>query len=297
MKSNVKGSLILILCAFIWGMAFSAQSTATNYIGPFTFVFLRSAITSVVLFAVCPLFSRRAKADTPRASRRAYLIIGASLGAILFAATALQQIGIGYTSAAKSGFITALYIVMIPLIGLFTGKRIGRQVWIGVATALVGLCLLCLKDDLSVNIGDLITLACALVFSFHIIVIDKYAGGMNSVLLSAIQFGASALIALPVMLLTEQFSLDGVLSCWTSILYAAVCSGAIGYTLQFVGQKYTEPTLASLLLCLESVFAALGGWILLGQSLTLREGVGCALMLSASIIAQMPAHGRLKENV
>lgn len=289
MKSNVKGSLILILCALIWGMAFSAQSTATNYIGPFTFVFLRSAITSLVLFAAYALFFR--KADVARKNhpgRRATLIVGCVLGILLFAASAFQQIGIGYTTAAKSGFITALYIVMIPVIGLFMGKRIGKLVWIGVAMALVGLCLLCLKDDLSVNVGDLITLGCALVFSFHIIVVDKYAGNINPVLLSAIQFGVGALLALPFMLLTENPTMDGIFACWTSILYAAVCSGAIGYTLQVVGQKYTEPTLASLLLCLESVFAALGGWLLLGQSLTLRELIGCALMLTASVIAQLP---------
>ena len=182
MKSNLKGSLILILTAFIWGMAFTAQSTATNYIGPITFVFLRSAITSLVLFGVY-LISRRREAprkDVP--GMRAHFAVGAVLGVILFAACAFQQIGIGYTSAAKSGFITALYIVMIPIIGVFMGKRIGKLTWIGVAVALVGLCLLCLKDDLSVNIGDLITLGCALVFSFHIIVVDRYAGGMNSVL-------------------------------------------------------------------------------------------------------------------
>ena len=292
MKSNLKGSLILILTAFIWGMAFTAQSTATNFIGPITFVFLRSAITSIVLFAVYLIFRKH---ETPRENvpgMRAHFIVGSVLGVILFGACALQQIGIGYTSAANSGFITALYIVMIPIIGVFMGKRIGKLTWIGVVVALIGLCLLCLKDDLTINIGDLITLGCALVFSFHIIVVDKYAGGMNSVLLSAIQFGVGALVALPIRLLTETPTVEAALSCWTSIIYAAVFSGAIGYTLQFVGQKYTEPTLASLLMCLESVFAALGGWVILGQSLTAREMIGCILMLSASVIAQLPDRSR-----
>lgn len=289
MSKNLKGSLILILCAFIWGMAFSAQSTATNFIGPFTFVFLRSLITSIVLFAVCPLFIKRSAHAQKEYKLKRYLLLGGVLGAILFGACALQQAGIAYTSAAKSGFITALYIVLIPIFGLFMGKRIGGQVWIGVVISLVGMCLLCLKDDLTINIGDIITLGCAVVFSFHIIVIDKYAGGMNSVLLSAIQFGASAICALPFMLITETFSWHGIFSCWTSILYAAVCSGAIGYTLQMVGQKYAEPTLASLLMCLESVFAAIGGWILLGENLAMKEIIGCLLMLSASIIAQLPS--------
>lgn len=289
MKANIKGTLILVLCSLIWGMAFSAQSAATDYMGPFTFVCIRFTITSIILFAAYPFFRKRDIANNaPKYSKKAYLILGTVLGIILFAACALQQAGIAYTTAAKSGFITALYIVMIPIIGIFMGKRIGKSVWIGVLVALIGLCLLCLKDDLTINIGDMITLACAFVFSFHIIIIDKYAGAMNSVLLSAIQFGVGALLALPIMLLTETVVLSNVLKCWIGITYAAVFSGAIAYTLQMVGQKYTEPTLASLVLCLESVFAALGGWIVLGERLTPRELLGCALMLSASVIAQLP---------
>ena len=297
MNRNLKGSLILILCAFIWGMAFSAQSTATNYIGPFTFVFMRSLITSVVLFAVYPLLRKLGGNKQEKINKKRYIVLGAVLGVILFGACALQQAGIAYTTAAKSGFITALYIVIIPIIGIFMGKRIGKQVWIGVVVSLVGLCLLCLKDDLSINIDDLITLGCALVVSVPIIVIDNYAGGMDSVLLSAIQFGTGAICALPLMLLTETPTIDNIMACSTSILYAAVCSGAIGYTLQMVGQKYAEPTLASLLMCLESVFAAVGGWILLGEALAVREIIGCLLMLSASVIAQLPSRAPLsREN-
>lgn len=289
MSKNLKGSLFLILCAFIWGMAFSAQSAATDFIEPFTFVFLRSIITSIVLFLVFPLLRRMSGVSEPaRENGRHTLALGAVLGAILFVAMALQQIGIEYTTAAKSGFVTALYIVIIPVIGLFIGRRIGKLVWLGVAVSLVGMCLLCLKDDLSVNIGDWITLGCAIVFSFHIITVDRYAGGMNAVLLSAVQFGACALCALPFMLIFETPSLENIRACAVSILYAAVFSGAIGYTLQMVGQKYTEPTLASLLMCLESVFAAIGGWVLLGEALSVREMLGCLLMLGASVIAQLP---------
>ena len=293
MSKNLKGSLILILCAFIWGMAFSAQSAATDYIGPFTYVCMRSMVTCIVLFAVYPLFRKKKDVNAPVYPLKRYLLLGGLLGMILFGACSLQQAGIAYTSAAKSGFITALYIVIIPIIGIFTGKKIGKLVWIGVAVSLIGMCLLCLKDDLSINIGDMITLGCAFVFSFHIITIDKYAGGMNSVLLSAVQFGACALCALPLMLITETPRIENILACTTSILYAGVCSGAIGYTLQMVGQKYAEPTLASLLMCLESVFAALGGWILLGESLAVREMIGCLLMLGASVIAQLPEKKKL----
>lgn len=289
MHRNTKGCLILGLCALIWGMAFSAQSTATNFVGPFTFVFFRFTITSIVLFAASPFFSRKTEKAAPRHTAKQYAVLGAVLGLILFGACALQQIGIAYTTAAKSGFVTALYIVIIPIIGIFMGKRIGKNVWIGVLVALIGLCMLCLKDDLSINIGDVFTLFCAFVFSFHIIVIDKYAGEMNSVLLSAVQFGVGALAALPIMLLTETPTIVALRGCLGSLLYAAVCSGAIAYTLQMIGQKYTEPTLASLVLCLESVFAALGGWILLGEGLSARELFGCILMLSATVIAQLPS--------
>lgn len=293
MNANIKGSLILILCSFIWGMAFSAQSSVTEYMGPFTFVFIRFAITGIVLFAAYPFFRKKNSNQIDKQpGMKRYIAIGAVVGAILFGACALQQIGIGYTTAAKSGFVTALYIVIIPIIGIFMGKRIGKSVWFGVGIALIGLCLLCLKDDLTINIGDLITLSCAVVFSFHMIVIDKYAGNMNSVLLSAIQFSVAAILAFPIMLLTETPDIGNILKCWVSIIYAAVFSGAIGYTLQIVGQKYAEPTLASLVLCLESVFAALGGWLILGESLSLRELLGCVLMLSASIIAQLPGKAK-----
>ncbi len=292
MRSNTKGSLILVLCAFVWGMAFSAQSSAMEHIGPMTFVFLRAIITSIVLFAAYPLFGIRKKAknavSAKKVNAKSYLILGGVLGIILVAAVSLQQIGIVYTTAAKSGFITALYIVMIPVIGLFMKKRVSWLVWVAVAVSVIGLMLLCLDRDLSINIGDLLTLVCAFVFSFHIILVDKFAGDMNSVLLSAIQFCVSAIVALPIMLITEEVSISSILACWPSIIYAAVFSGAIGYTLQFIGQKYTEPTLASLLMCLESVFAALGGWVLLGETLLPKEFIGCMLMLGASVVAQIP---------
>ena len=289
MRSNIKGSILLLLCAFIWGTAFVAQSSATDYVGTFTFVFARSLLTSVVLLIAYRLFTKKEERARIQAMKKTYLLRGVIIGAILFSACSFQQAGIAYTTTAKSGFVTALYIVLIPIIGvLFMKKRIGRLVWVGVAVALVGMCLLCLKDDLSINFGDLLTLVCALLFSFHVIAVDELCGDLNSILISAIQFATGALLALPIMLIAEKPELGSILACWPSIIYAGVFSGAIAYTLQIVGQKYAEPTLASLLMCLESVFAALGGWVLLGQVLSVRELIGCALMLSASMIAQLP---------
>ena len=289
MKSNAKGSLLLILCAFIWGMAFSAQSQAAEYIDTFTFVFLRSTITSAVLFAIAPLLNRRAPIEKKSIPSKRYVLLGLALGAVMVAATSLQQLGLKYTSTVNSGFITALYIVIIPIIGLFTGRKCSPVVWLGVALSIAGLYLLCIKGELKINVGDAYTLACALFFSFQIIMVDRYAGDMNSVLVCAAQFGFCALFSLPMMLMLETPTWEALSHCWGSVLYVAIASGAIGYTLQIAGQKYTQPTLASLLMCLEAVFSAIGGWILLGQTLNGREMLGCVLMLSASVIAQIPA--------
>ena len=289
-SKQLKGSAALLLASVIWGLAFSAQSTAMNHIQPFTFVFLRSIVTFPLLSAASAVLNR-----LPGAAREAelpleiYLRRGVPMGLFLVAATLFQQIGLVYTTPAKSGFVTALYIVMVPILSLLLfKKRPGRFVWLGVALSLAGLVLLCVRDDLSVNVGDLFTLASALMFSGQILLIDRYAGGLSAVKLSAVQFATCAAVAGAIMAFVETPTLSGILACWPSILYVAVFSSAIGYTLQIVGQKRTDPTLASLLMCLESVFAALGGWVLLGQALSPRELLGCALMLSASVVAQLP---------
>lgn len=285
-----KGSAVLIATSFIWGMAFSAQSNAMKYIQPFTFVFLRSAITALVLLLALPLLSRvrSRRSDAPAPSLRAHALPGALCGLFLVTATILQQVGLVYTTPAKSGFVTALYIVIVPLLGIFMKRRVRGVVWLGLGLSLTGMFLLCVQNDLSVNIGDLFTLGSALMFSFQILMVDRYAADMDAIRLSAMQFITCAVVAGAAAFLFETPRMDGILACWGSILYVAVFSGALGYTLQMVGQKYTEPTLASLLMCLESVFAAIGGWLLLGQALSPRELLGCALMLAASIVAQLP---------
>lgn len=292
---QLKGSIYLIICSFFWGICFTAQDTAMNYIEPFTFVFMRSTITFAVLFAFTPLINRISgsnisgnNASDEDLSLRKHITVGIILGIILVLASMLQQIGLIYTTPAKSGFVTALYIVLVPLLGLFLRKRVGIPVWIGVVLSLVGLCLLCIQSDLSINIGDFITLGSALVFSFHILVIDRLGSKLNSLKLSTVQFATCAVIAGAITFIAEDPDPASILACIGSIIYAAVFSGAIGYTLQMVGQKHTDPTLASLIMCLESVFAALGGWVLLGQTLSARELIGCALMLAASVVAQLP---------
>jgi len=288
---QLKGTAALIAAAFVWGMAFSAQSNAMKYIEPFTFVFLRSTITSLVLLLALPLFDRFPGHHGQESSPplKAHIWPGVLCGVFLVTATILQQVGLVYTTPAKSGFVTALYIVIVPIMGTFMGRRVRCFVWLGLALSLTGMFLLCVQDDLSMNIGDFFTLGSAFMFSCQILMVGRYAANMDAMKLSAMQFATCAVIAGIAAFLFETPRLDGMLACITSILYVAVFSGAIGYTLQMIGQKYTDPTLASLLMCLESVFAAIGGWLLLGQALTPRELTGCALMLAASIIAQLPA--------
>ncbi len=293
MKKSLKGPICLTLCAIFWGMAFSAQSSAMNHVEPYTFVFLRSAITCLALLISMPLLNRLNPANNaPTASNRRHLAVGALCGAFLVLATILQQVGLLTTTTAKSGFITALYIIIVPILGIFLGRKPRAAIWLGVLVSLIGLYFLCWQGTLNVNVGDLFTFGSAVVFAVHIQLIDRLGGNLNSIKLSAIQFGAAAVIACAVMLLFETPNIDGILACWTDILYVAIFSGALGYTLQIVGQKSTDPTLASLIMCLESVFAALGGWLVLGEALSGREILGCALMLSASVIALLPGRKR-----
>ncbi len=290
MNKSIKGPVYLFLCAFFWGIAFASQSNAMQYVEPYTFVFLRSVITCLVLSAFLPLLNRLNSTDkTEPAPLRAHFLVGALCGTFLVLATILQQIGIVSTTTAKSGFITALYIIIVPVLGIFLKRKPAPTVWLGVALSLAGLYFLCINEGLSVNTGDLITLCSAFVFAIHIMLIDRLGSKLNSVLLSAVQFGTAAVIAGAITFFAETPSIADILACWKDILFVAVISGALGFTLQIVGQKYTEPTLASLILCLESVFAAVGGWVLLNQTLSGRELFGCALMLTASAIALLPA--------
>lgn len=289
LNNQLKGTLALVGASIVWGMAFSAQSTAMRYIQPYTFVFLRSTITCLVLLAAMPLFKRLSgERGAVYPGWRAHLVPGAIIGLFLALATILQQVGLVTTTPAKSGFVTALYIVIVPLLGLFMGRRVTRVLWLGLILSLAGMVLLCVQSDLSINVGDLFTLGSAFMFSLQILMVSRYAPNLDAMKLSALQFAACAVVSGIAAMLFETPRLDGALQCIGSILYVSVCSGAIGYTLQMVGQKYADPTLAAILMCLESVFAALGGWLLLGQALSPRELLGCALMLAASVIAQLP---------
>lgn len=293
MNKQLRGSLCLLAAALVWGMAFAAQSAAMDQVQPFTFNAARSFITFCALGVILLLKRDFARgADERAASPGEYLKVGGGMGLIMFAASSLQQIGLVYTTAGKSGFITALYIVIVPLLGIAFGRRVRLLLWLSVALSLAGLCLLCMQESLRFGRGELLTFGCAVAFAGHIVFIDRHAGGLNAVRLCCVQFLVSGVLCGIAAFAVETPRLAGLIACLPSLLYVGIASGAIGYTLQILGQKDTDPTLASLLMCLESVFAALGGWALLGERLSPRELAGCALMLCACAIAQLPERRR-----
>lgn len=296
MKNRLKGPALLLLTAFIWGTAFVAQRKGMDFIEPFTFNGIRSFIGAAVLIPVIIFIRNKARASDPESpdalttaqSKRALVKGGLACGAMMFIASTLQQSGMVYTTSGKAGFITAMYIVIVPILGLFLGKRVRPLIVFCVALAVAGLYLLTIKEGLSVNKGDLLILACAFFFSVHILVIDHFSPRTNSVALSAIQLLVTGIVSVPCMAVFEDINWSAVIDCAVPILYAGVMSCGIAYTLQIVAQKYTEPTVASLLLSLESVFAALAGAVLLGEVLSAREMAGCIIMFIAIILAQMP---------
>lgn len=292
-KTNLKSPLLLFLAAVIWGVAFVAQSVGMEYVGPFTFSCVRSIIGGLVLLPVI-WFMNGKKKKTPcteeeRQTARKNLLLGGTLcGLCLFAATNFQQFGILYTTAGKAGFITACYIVLVPVFSIFLGKKCARTVWLSVALAVAGLYLLCITGDLTIGRGDILVFVCALLFSIHILVIDHFSPLADGVKLSCIQFFVCGILSGVGMFLTEEPHLLDILAAWMPILYAGAMSCGVAYTLQIVGQKDMNPTVASLILSLESCVSVLAGWLLLGQALTGRELLGCAAMFIAIILAQLP---------
>lgn len=290
---QLRGGAMLMLTALIWGTAFVAQSVGMDYLGPCAFTATRNFIGCVALLPVIALASRlrsgaQPEEAAPAPGKKALFGWGAACGLLLGGATLLQQAGMQTASAGKAGFLTALYIVIVPVLGIFLGRRPGLKVWMGVVLALVGAYLLSVKGGAGIASGDLLVIASAVVFSLHILVIDSVPAGMDGVRLSCVQFLVAGAFALVLALFLETFTWRDILSAWVPLLYTGVVSSGVGYTLQILGQRTVNPTVASLILSLESVFAALAGWAILGQALSLRELFGCALVFVAVILAQLP---------
>lgn len=290
-KQQLRNSILLLLAAIVWGVAFVAQSVAMDYVGPFTFSCVRFLIGGTVLLPVIAAMSAKNHHTTENhatGSTKTLFLGGICCGIALCIANNFQQVGIVTTSAGKAGFITAFYIVFVPILSLFFGKKSRLLIWLSVAVALVGLYLLCVTEGLSINHGDLYILVCAIIFSIHILIVDHFSPLVSGVKLSCIQFFVAGMISGILMLLFEEPSPAQLTAAAGSILYAGIMSCGVAYTLQIIGQKNMNPTIASLLLSMESVVSVLAGWIILNQGLSVREITGCILMFIAIILAQLP---------
>ncbi|MFA6076371.1 MAG: DMT family transporter [Negativicutes bacterium] len=279
----MRANILLLIAATIWGTAFVAQSISMQYIGPFLFGGVRFALGSFVLIIPAFLLKRRVR----HASVKTTLTAGAVVGGVLFVAASFQQTGIQYTTIGKAGFITCLYIVIVPLIGIFLKHKAGKSVWLGCAVAVVGLYLLSIKGDFTISYGDFLMLLGAFVWSAHILVIDHYVKQVDAIQLSCLQFAVCATFSMIAALFFEPITLIGLDGALPSILFAGIVSVGFAYTLQVIAQKDAKPAHAAIILSLETVFAALSGWLILGEHLTEREIIGCALMLAGMLISQL----------
>ena len=297
MSKNMKGNILLFITAFIWGCAFVAQRTGMEYIGPLTFNGIRSLVGGVTLLLFLLIRNKlykcnqkdKEKEGTKKQPSVGFTVFcGVICGICLFAGTTLQQLGMVYTTAGKAGFITAFYIVLVPLLGIFLKKKIRLVAWIGVMLAMVGLYLLCVGEDFTVNKGDILVLLCSFAFTIHITFVDKVSQQIDGVVISCIQLFVCGLISVVGIVIFEEVDWNLVMQCAIPILYAGVLSCGVAYTLQIVAQKYTEPTVASMIMSLESVFALLSGMIILKESITPYEVLGCVIMFVAIILAQLP---------
>ena len=286
MTKQLKGSLSILLATVIWGSTFVAQSVGVDTIGPFSFLSIRCFLAVILLLTI--LFLRNRKDFVKILTDKRLWKAGIPCGIALFAATALQQIGLIYTTAGKGGFITAMYIIIVPLLGIFLKRKPPKTVVLSVVIAAVGLYLISGAGFTGINIGDVLMLLCAVAFAVQILIMDRVAGDLNSMALNLSQALVCAVVSGVCMLLFDDIHMGNILACWFPLCWAGFMSMGIAYTLQIVGQKAIEPTTASLLMSFESVFAAISGWLLLSETFTLTEGIGCALVFGAIMLSQIP---------
>ena len=285
-KKQIRANILLFLTALIWGFAFSAQRFGAQYLKPFWFNGIRFALGSLSLVPL--IVYRKKQGISVQNSKKQLLVAGLMCGICMFAGASLQQIGIETTTAGKAGFVTGLYVVLVPVIGLFMRRKTGAMTWLAVIIAVFGLYLLTVTENFTIGKGDLIVLAGSLFWAFHILIIDHFSQETDPLELSSIQFAVCSFLSLIIAFFTEEISPGAVKGALIPILYGGLCSVGIAYTLQVVAQKDAEPSQASLILCLETVFSVLGGMLLLKEEMTLRNICGCVLMFGAIVIAQLP---------
>lgn len=290
LKMNIRGSLILVLVAMIWGVAFVAQGNGMSHVGPFTFNGIRMAMGGVALALFIPALDKFKVSVPPSddVGHRRLIFGGILSGIVLFFASTVQQVGLIYALPGKAGFITALYIVFVPIFSVFAKQKIAANVWISVILAVFGMYFLCFNGDSAMSRGDIILLISAVLFSLHIIIIGKFAPSVDAVRFSCIQFSVAGCLGILGMFVFENPSWNSILSCKNEILYTGLCSTAVAYTLQVIAQKNMNPTVASLVMSLESVFSVVAGAVILNQILSASEMSGCVLIFVASVLSQLP---------
>ena len=290
MKSGIRGVLMLLTATLIWGTSLVAQRMATASLKPFTFNAVRFLVGALALAPFALAMRRREQRAGSHASgeRNPTLAGGSLCGIVLFATAAFQQIGISSTSVGKAGFITSLYIVIVPVLGMFLGKKTGWRAWAGVVLALCGTYLLCGSESSSLSMGDLFILCCAFTTAVHILLIDRYARAADGLTLTLVQFLVCAVLSAASATLFERTDPTELVAACGPILYTGIASCGIAYTLQTLGQKRVAPTAAALILSLESVFSVMAGWAVFRETLTTAEMAGCALVFAAVTIAQIP---------
>lgn len=284
-KGNLKSNLILLLAAAIWGFAFVAQRKGAEFLGPYTFNTLRFTIGTISLFPLY-LLTRNSKSNEHFEWRKA-IKSGVYLGLVLFIASTFQQIGMSFTPASKAGFITSLYVILVPIFGLFIGRRVTKTLWTGALVTLVGLYLLSVRDGFSLEFGDSLLIGSAIFFALHMLMIGTYAPKHNVILLSIFQFGVTAILSLFVALFKEEVEMESIKQAAVPIVYAGVFSVGIAFTLQAYAQKKAHPAHAAIIFSFESVFALFGGWLILNEMIDFRAGVGSLFMLAGIIISQI----------
>jgi drug/metabolite transporter (DMT)-like permease len=287
MKNKIKGTIYLLLATVIWGSAFIAQSMGMDHVGPFTFQAVRCGLACLFLFPLSRFTDGKANFRQKWMNPKLWKT-GILAGLALFLAAGLQQVSLQYTAAGKAGFLTAMYIVLVPVLGTFLGEKPSPAIWISVGIAVLGLYLLSGADLKGVQAADLMLLGCAFFFAVQITIVDRLGLGFDGVRLNFVQSLVCALLSAITMALTEEVIWANILRCWVPLCYAGILSMGVAYTLQIIGQQKLDPTQASILMSLESVFALLFGWLLLHEHLSPAELTGCGAMFCAVILSQIP---------
>lgn len=289
MGKELKASIMLFITSIIWGLAFVAQAQGMEHIGPFTFTAARSLVAIIFLYLTYVFFNKTSKSYREQKFDMKRTIRGGVLCGLVFTfGINFQQIGLVYTTAGKASFLTALYIVFIPIIGLFYGKKINKKLQLCIVFAMIGTYLMSVKGSLSMNIGDLITIFGSIVFAIHILMLSEFSKDTNAVLVSLIQFAVCGFFSLIAALIFEGIEMSAILKSYLAILYVGILSSGVGFTIQLMALKELDPVVASMISSLESVFGAVFGWLILSQSMSEREIIGGIIIFVATLIAQLP---------